>query len=235
MAEPLQSLPTESQPNHSTDVGRPVRHSASRRDALHPSGRLDPKRFHGAWIFLCESIGAGSLVGARHGVEPALLAGTACAGAFLVIAAISAGVRGRARQLLIGGALVVAAPILALMIGADSRFMMIAGAAIFPAGATVILARRHGFLSPIVLATGVAALAMAAPIAAMAGGASPSRATILFLILWSLFYWRSLIVASLAAGSLPWNADLLRTRGLREAALTASCSLVVAIVLKATA
>ncbi|MFC1758666.1 hypothetical protein ACFL2H_07850 [Planctomycetota bacterium] len=235
MPESTPDLSPDSPATHSADIEPSVDQAEASPDQSHRLSRLDPKRFHGAWIFLCESVGAGALVGGRNGVEPALLAGTACAGVFLIIAAASTGFRGKGQQVLTGVILALVAPLFALLMGADSRFVVVGALAILPAGATVVLARRFGFLSPIVLATGVAALAVAAPMAAVAGGASMSQAAILFSVLWALFYWRSLRVASLVAGNAPWNAQLLRTRGLREAAFTAACSLVIAIVLRATA
>ena len=143
-----------------TDNAMPASHTTTPSSRVHPFGRLDPRRFHGAWIFLCESIAAGALVGGRYGVESAMLVGTACAGAFLVFAAIATGVSGKLRQLLLGGFLVVVSPVCALLLRADARFIHIAGVATLTAITTVLLAQRHGFLSPIVLATGVAALTL---------------------------------------------------------------------------
>ena len=216
-----------------TDGAMPAAPTTTSPSRVHLFGRLDPRRFHGAWIFLCESIAAGAIVGGRYGVEPAMLVGTACAGAFLVFAAIATGVSGKARQVSLGTLLVLVSPVCALLLRADARFIHIAGVATLAAIATVVLAKRHGFLSPIVMATGVASLALVAPMTAVAGGASMARAMLLFAILWALFCWRSLQVASLVASRPSWNAELLRKRGLREAALTATCMLLAAALCKA--
>ncbi|MCA9211759.1 MAG: hypothetical protein KDB27_01745 [Planctomycetales bacterium] len=207
-------------------------HAETAKVQPHPLSRLDPQRFHGAWIFLCESVAAGALVGAQFGVEPALLVGTAGAGAFLVIAALSAGFHGRLRQLVTGGMLLVVSSCLALLMAADSRFISIGAIALTLAMITVVFARRRGFLSTPVLALGVAAITMIAPMTAVAGGASLSLAVILFVILWLFFFWRTTRVVTLIADRSAWNAELLRARGLREAAITASFTLIAAVALK---
>ena len=75
---------------------------------------VDPMRAHGAWIYLFASITAGALVGTGHAIELPMLVGTGFAGAYLVTAAISVGVRRRMRQLVFGGTLMVGAPPAAL-------------------------------------------------------------------------------------------------------------------------
>lgn len=192
----------------------------------------DPMRAHGAWIFLFASVASGAIVGAEHGVEPPLLAGTGFVGAFLVGSSISVGPRRKLRQLLLGTGLAAVAPLAALWLGAEPVFITVAVFATVPAVAAIILARSLGFLSPAALVTGIAALALAAPVVALAGDASVVRAALLFCLLWPFFCWRTLATAaSLAAGS-AWNRQALRERGLREAAIAATWTAAVTISLR---
>jgi len=192
----------------------------------------DPIRAHGAWIYLFCSVGAGALVGAGRGVEPALLVGTGFVGGFLAAAALEVGVTRKLRQAGIGVALALLAPLAALELGAERGFLWVAAGAAIPAVGALVLSRKLGFLSRAAVATGIAALALAAPAAAVAGGASTARSALLFTLLWCFFSWRSLRVAAPLEAGGEWKPDELRARGLREAALAALWSLAVAIGLR---
>lgn len=190
---------------------------------------FDPVRAHGAWIYIFLSVAAGSMLEAKHGVEPALLIGTSFVGAYLLVAALVVGLRRKRKQALIGAVLLVAAPPLALALGADSRFLVAAASAAVPALAAVLCARAFGFLSPSAVIAGVAALTFAAPTAALTGGASLDRAALLFALLFPIYAWRSVRIASQLRSQESWNAAELRSTGLREAALAAGWTLAVAI------
>ena len=193
--------------------------------------KLDPMRAHGAWIYLCTSIAAGALVGANYGVEPAMLVGTSFAGAFLVLAGIAVGVWRKRRQVVTGLSLAVFATIGALAFHANPQYLLVVAMAAVVAFITIILARRFGYLAHGTMLLGVAALAMAAPVAAVAGGATFFRAALLFCLLWPVYSWRTFLVAKeFASGNC--TATQLRARGLREAAFAALWSLVVAITLR---
>jgi hypothetical protein len=194
--------------------------------------QVDPMRAHGAWIYLFASIASGALVGTRHAVEIAMLVGTGFAGAYLVAAAIAAGVRRKMRQLLLGGSLVVLAPPSALWLGAEPGFLVIAGCAVVPAVAAVVLAKRVGFIARSFLLVGIAAVVMAAPLTAVAGGASVQRAALLFGLLWSFFSWRTLLVAASLNDRAVWDGQQLKAQGLREAAIAAVWTLTVTVVLR---
>ena len=191
--------------------------------------RPDPRQAHGAWVYLFAAVGAGAIVGAGRGLEAALLVGTGFVGAFLATAAVTVGPRRKRRQLLVGLATAIAAPLLALWLGADRAFLYILALACLPAILAVFLAARLGFLSRSALTTGIAALALAAPAAALAGGSSVLHAALVFLFLWPFFSWRSLrLAAPLEAGG-KWDREQLRARGLREASIAALWSLAVAV------
>ncbi len=189
-------------------------------------------RAHGAWIYLFLSIGAGALVGTFRAVEPALLAGTGFAGAFLVLAAVHVGPRKKLRQLLLGTALTVFAPVLAVWLGAKPVFLFPAALTLLPACTAIVLAKNSGALSPATLVSGIAALTMSAPVTAFAGGSSPLPSAILYIFLWSFFSWRALRIANSLVPGVGWNRELLRIQGLREAALSAIWTLAVALGLR---
>ena len=189
-------------------------------------GTVDPIRAHGAWVYLFASIGGGALLGSRGGVEPALLVGTGYAGAFLLVSALAVGPRRKLRQLGVGAALVVVAPLLALWAGAAPIFVTFSATAVVPAAGAVLLARRCGYLSSAALAVGIAAVVWAAPAVALAGRASAASATLLFVLLWLFFGWRSLRVAAPLRATTSWDRSDLRARGLREAGLAAVWTLV---------
>lgn len=192
---------------------------------------FDPVRAHGAWIYIFVSVAAGSMLGSQRGVEPALLVGTGFVGAYLVTAALVMGVTCKRKQALVGTGLLAAAPLLALAIGADSKFLIPAACAALPALAAVCCARMFGFLSPSAVISGVAALTFAAPTAAMAGGSSPERAALLFGLLFPVFAWRSVRVGNSLSTQASWDSTALRSTGLREAALSALWTLAVLIAL----
>jgi hypothetical protein len=187
---------------------------------------------HGAWVYLFASVASGAFVGSKSGVEPAMLVGTAFAGAYLGAAAFSVGLDRRASQLGIGALTAALATLGALWIGAEPRFLVVASGAAATAVGSVLLARRFGFLSRRALVCGIATLALAAPATAVGGGAEPLRAWALFGLLWPFFCWRTLrIAASLGAG-LPWDRDRMRRRGLREAAVAALWAMGSAVALR---
>jgi len=194
-----------------------------------PKGTPDPTRAHGAWVYLFASVGAGALVGSGPGVERALCVGTGFAGAFLCTAALAVGASKKRRQLLLGVAVALGAPLIALWLGARPVFLVVAAGALLPAVVSVPLAEKFGFLSGAPLTTGIAALVMAAPAAALAGGASATQAIALFVLLWPFFAWRSLRVAAALKAGGTWNREELRARGLREAGIAAIWTLVVAV------
>jgi len=203
--------------------------TASRR-AARPAP--DPLRAHGAWVYLFVSVGAGALLGAGRGVEPALLVGTGFAGGFLCAAALVVGARRRRRQLLVGCATAFLAPLAALALGAEPAFLVLTAGAALPAVGAVLLASRFGFLSRAAVVTGIAALVLAAPAAAVSGGASASRAAVLFLLLWPFYCWRSMRLAEPLEAGARWDRDELRARGLREAGIAALWTLAVAVGLR---
>ena len=192
-------------------------------------GQPDPKRAHGAWIYLFASVGAGALVGAGERVEPLMLVGTGFVAAFLVAAGLSAGARRHGRQIVAGTALAALAPLTALWLGARPEFLVLAAAAVPIAVAAVVLEKKLGFLSRSALVSGIAALAMAAPVVAAAGGTTVARSALLFGSLWPFYCWRTLRIAAPLRAGAPWDPEKLRARGLREAAIAAVWTLVVAI------
>jgi len=195
-------------------------------------GRPDPLRAHGAWVYLFASVGAGALVGAEHGVEVPMLVGTAFAGGFLVAAAVAAGMRRKGRQVLVGVALIVLSPLVALWLGADRGFLTVAACAGVPAILALVLEKTRGFLSASAMTAGIAALVMAAPTAAVAGGASLEHAAWLVALLTPVYSWRSLRIARPLHRGGTWDRVALRARGLREAALAAIWALAVALALR---
>ena len=161
-----------------------------------------------------------------------MLVGTGFAGAYLCTAALAVGVRRKQRQFVVGAATALGAPLIALWLGAELAFLLATVCAVPAAAGAVAFASRFGFLSRVALTTGIAALTMAAPAAALSGGAGAQRAALLFLFLWPFYCWRSLrLVTSLETTS-RWNRDELRARGLREAAVTALWTTAVAVGLR---
>jgi|GEM_PF-1176506 len=191
----------------------------------------NPTRAHGAWIYLFSSVAAGAFVGNEHGIESAMLVGTGFVGAFLVVAALSVGVRRKRRQLLTGAGLVVVSPLAALGLSADPVFLRVAGLAALTALAAIYFEKRWGFLSRAALVTGIATLTLAAPVVAAAGGASMGRCVLLFAMLWPFFCWRTLCVAAPLRAGATWDRLQLRARGLQEAAIAAVWTVAVTVLL----
>lgn len=190
--------------------------------------RADPLRAHGAWIFLFCAVGVGAFAARSGRVELAMLIGTVFAGSYLAGAAVSYPSRRRVRRLALGAALAGGSALLATLLQTDTRWMRVAAIAAVPALVTIALVRSRGLVSRWTLVCGAAAIALAAPTVALAGGASTLQGAVLFACLWPVFSWRSLIVAHSLASARPLEARALRRRGLREARIAAVWSLVVA-------
>ena len=121
----------------------------------------------------------------------------------------------------------VVAPVGALVLGAEPRFVAVAALAALPAAAAVALTKRYGSLATSSLLMGIAAIVMAAPITAVAGGASLQRAALLFGLLAAFFSWRTLRVAASLNDQPTWDRTQLKARGLHEAAVGAIWTLAV--------
>jgi hypothetical protein len=193
-------------------------------------GRMpDPARAHGAWVYLIVSVLAGSLTAVRDGFLPALLAGVGFAGVFLVASSAALGwARGRQR-LLLGLAVAILAPTLALLTGADPSFLVYGLVALAPAALAAWFAERDGFQSPAALAFGVAALVLAAPSSACAGGAHTGMSLLLLVLLTPFFVWRAIVVRRRLTSGEEWSRSRIRTTGLREAVLAVAWTAVVVL------
>ena len=185
------------------------------------------RRAHGAWVCLTLSVAAGTLCADDDRIVPALLAGTAHVGAFQAVGGWLAGPRERA-ALLRGVALALGAPGAALFLGADRGFLAVSALTSIPAAGALLAAHRWGITSASALLLGSAAVAMAGPASAAAGGASLARCSLLVVALGSFFGWRALRVATLMRTSPKWRGSLRRL-GLREAGLAAVWSIGVAL------
>jgi hypothetical protein len=185
------------------------------------TGMPDPLRSHGAWITLCVSTAVGTLSVERGFVELGLLAGTAFAGGFLALAAVSAGISRHRKRASLGLVLTGLSTAAALALGAPSSFLVALVAAAACGGLGLALARRRGILDPLTLAASLAPFTLAASGAALALGATPTHALTLFLALWLFACWRSLLVARTLHADAAWDRMTLRARGLREAAWSA--------------
>jgi len=178
----------------------------------------DPARAHGAWVYLVVSILAGSLSVAGQGFLPALLAGVGYAGIFLLASAVALWPRPTWRRRAAGGlTLAAGAPVLALALDADPNFFAYALVAFFPATVAVWFSIRRGFQSPLALAFAVAALTVAAPSAACAGGGTAREGWLLGLLLTPFFVWRTWRLRVTLATRRGWTRAELRRQGLREA------------------
>jgi len=204
--------------------------------------RSDVRRAHGAWVDLVVAVGAGAACAGGPGAVPALAAGTGVAGAFLVLgAAFGRGAEiGRAlrepasRRVIALGALVAAAGTLAaLVLGAPPEFLAWQLGAAPLAGVALLAARRLGRLSAPALLFGCAAIAVAAPAAAIAGGASTRHAVGLLLALAPFFGWRALALGRRIGHGEALRGPGLRAAGLREARLAAGFALLVTAALRA--
>lgn len=194
---------------------------------LLPKRLPDPARAHGAWVYLVVSILAGALSVAGQGFLPALLAGFGYAGIFLLASAVAVYPRpGWRRRCAAGLSLAALAPLLALWLDADPNFFAYALVAMFPAGAAVWFSVRRGFQSPLALCFAVAALAVAAPSAACAGGGSAREGWMLGLLLTPFFVWRTWRIRVALSANTGWTRAELRRQGLREAAIAVAWTLV---------
>lgn len=182
-------------------------------------GRMpDPAQAHGAWVYLIVSVLAGSLTAVREGFLPALLAGIGFAGVFLVASSLALG-RAGWRRFLVGLAVATLAPGLALALGADPSFFVYGLIALAPAAVAAWFAERRGFQSPRALAFGVAALVVAAPSSACAGGAHTGMSLLLLALLTPFFVWRAITVRSRLTSEKGWSRRRIRATGIREAVL----------------
>jgi len=180
----------------------------------------DPARAHGAWVYLIVSILAGAMSVAGQGFLPALLAGLGYAGIFLLASSGALWPRPQwLRRAGAGLACAAGAPALALALDADPNFFAYALVAMFPAGAAVWFAVKRGFQSPLALCFAVAALAVAAPSAACAGGGTAREGWLLGLLLTPFFVWRTWRIRSALNTGGNWSRAELRRQGLREAGL----------------
>lgn len=189
--------------------------------------KLDPMRAHGAWVLLCASVGAGALVATQDANQRALLVGTGVVGGYLLTSAIFVGIRRRLRQAALGAGLTLLAPIGALWLDPSRAFLVPAAIAAMLSIVALGAVRWRGFLSRSAIFTGTGALVLAAPVAAVGGGATPMQAAVLYGLLWPCFTWRTLRVASSLKNGGRWNGKELRSRGLREAGWAAAWALLV--------
>lgn len=183
-------------------------------------GRIpDPLRAHGALAYLFVSVVAGVLAAAGEAVWPALFAGLGYIGVFVLASgfAIAAGAR-RDRRLAVGLGVAVLGPFLALELGADPTFLLFGTVALVPAAIAGMLAERDGFHSKGALAFAVAALAVAAPAVACAGGATPTRSWTLLALLAPFFACRTYAVRVRISSNKGWNRAELRKQGYLEVA-----------------
>lgn len=227
--------------NTITEENRPMPHQeivASRsveqsRKRVFAGHHFDPLRFHGAWIYLCVAVAAGTLIGHNHGVERGMLVGTGFVGGFMFLGALTARSTRRGREAIIGAVLMLVMPIGAFLLGGSNSFLwVIGGAALLAAGALVV-AHRKGFLATSSVALGTAALSMAAPAAAIGAGANSLAAFVLYGMLWPYFCWRTLAVSHDRKAPRPLGKrPNLRQRGLREAALVTSWAFVAVVVVR---
>ena len=177
----------------------------------------DPARAHGAWVYLIVSVLAGSLTAVRDGFLPALLAGIGFAGVFLVASSVALGVMRGWRRFVVGLAVATLAPSLALFLGADPSFFAYGLIALAPAAVAGWLAERRGFQSVGALAFGVAALVVAAPSSACAGGADIGMSLLLLALLTPFFVWRAMVVRRRLTSGKGWSRSRIRAAGIREA------------------
>ena len=193
---------------------------------LRPGRIPDPMQAHGAWVYLLVSALAGALCAARTGLLPALAGALFFVGAFLVAAALSARrlLAGLGRALC-GMVLAGLSLLLAARFGASPRGLAIALVALPPAAISGFFAERRGFQSEAALGFAVAALAVAAPTSACAGGVSLADGLLLVALLAPFFVWRALRVRRLLAAGITRSA--LRRQGFREAALALTWTLIV--------
>lgn len=178
----------------------------------------DPLRAHGAWVYLVTSILAGVLAVLGRGELAALCAGLGFVGVYLVASALAVYPRPWRGRLALGLALGLGATGLGLALGGNPLWLVYASIAVGPAGASAWFAQRYGYLAPPALAFGVAALVVAAPAAACAGGADAHVGWLLLGMLGPFFAWRTWRTRTKLAGP-GWTRARLRRLGLREAGI----------------
>ncbi|MHC4844544.1 MAG: hypothetical protein ACYTCU_00130 [Planctomycetota bacterium] len=192
----------------------------------------DPAKAHGAWVYLVVSILAGALSVAGQGFLPALLAGIGYAGIFLIASSVALWKRPTWRRRFVGGlALAAGAPVLALTLDADPNFFAYALVAMFPAAVAVWFSVRRGFQSPLALCFAVAALTVAAPSAACAGGGTAREGWLLGILLTPFFVWRTWRLRTLLATRKGWTRAELRRQGLLEAGYAVAWTAVAVVII----
>jgi len=152
-------------------------------------------------------------------VGPALVAGAGFAGIFLAASGLALGAgRIRLRRILLGVALALATPFSAVALGANPIFLVYGLIALFPAALAGYAGERFGYHSSPALGLGIAALVVAAPASACAGGATPLRAWVLLGLLTPFFAFRAARVRRALTQTRGWTRRRLRTQGWIEAA-----------------
>jgi hypothetical protein len=183
-----------------------------------PRRLRDPVGAHGAWVYLALSILAGALSALGTGFLPALLAGVGFAGVFICASALALlGKPGIGKRLAKGLPLAILAPVLALYFGAPPTFLGYSVVALFPAALSGYYAETRGFASAGALSFAVAALVVAAPCAACAGGASLRSSLLLLLFLTPFFAYRTWFVQKAITNTKGWSRAKLKRQGYMEA------------------
>ncbi len=103
--------------------------------------------------------------------------------------------------------------------GANPLFLAYGSIALFPAAGAAWFATREGFQSPPALAFGAAALVVAAPASACAGGAPHELGLLLLALLAPFFAWRTWLTRKALKEQGGWTRAKLRALGWREAVL----------------
>ncbi len=195
---------------------------------LWPRRMPDPAGAHGAWVYLALSILAGALTALGKGFLPALLAGVGFAGIFICASALALlGKPGMGKRLAKGLPLAILAPVVALYLGAPPTYLGYSLVALFPAALSGYYAETHGFASAGALSFAVAALVLAAPSAACAGGVSLHTNLFLLLFLTPFFAYRTWIVRDAITNTKGWTKAKLKRQGYMEAAYGVGWTLLV--------
>ncbi len=184
---------------------------------LRPGHMPDPAKAHGAWVYLASSVLAGTLSAIGKGVLPALCVGLGFAGVCVVSSALALQPGARLRRAAVGTVFAVGAPALALGLGADPSFLRFSLVALLPVACSGYCVARRGFYSPGALGFAVAALVVAAPSAACAGGVSSLTSWLLLLLLAPFFVWRTWRLRKLIMVQRGADRAWFRRKGLREA------------------
>jgi hypothetical protein len=183
-----------------------------------PRRMPDPAGAHGAWVYLTLSVVAGSLTALGTGFLPALLAGVGFAGIFICASALAlVGKSGMGKRLAKGLPLAILAPAVALYLGAPPFFLGYSVVALFPAALSGYYAESHGFASAGALSFAVAALVVAAPSAACAGGVSLQASLVLVFFLTPFFAYRTWLVRKAITNTKGWSNSKLKRQGFMEA------------------